>query len=653
VVDEAKLSAALAEFARTLTTDSPIQRTLDDLVMRIVEILPITASGITLISAGQVPRYISASDVSPLRFERLQVQIGQGPSLMAHLSGTPVTAPDLTTDRRFTRFAPAARSVGLAAVFSFPLRHGDERLGTLDLYRDTPGTLTARDTGAAQTLADIAASYLLIARAREDVLASSEKSRHSSLHDPLTGLPNRQMLQERLEHAALRAKRSHTNSAVLFADLDRFKQVNDSHGHQVGDELLVAVAKRLSALVRPGDTLARFAGDEFVFLCEDLVSVADAEFLAQRIADAFEAPFSIVGVELTITASIGTCYSGPGEELSQQLLINADTAMYEAKRNGGARSQLFNHHQSRRMTDHLSLHKELREALTDDALDVEYQPLIRSSDGLITGVEALLRWNDPERGQVSPLAMIAVAEQSGLISEIGAWVLERSCRDRAGWIAVHPDLSLDLAINVSQRQLMSAGFVATVASVLLRTATDPSTVVLDITENALIEDRDRSAVVLAELRKLGVRLALDDFGIGYTSLSYLRRMPFDTVKLARDFVAEIGRAPGIDSILVAVADLTHAFGFTVTAKGVETQQQHQQINTMGYDSAQGFFYAHPMPAVALRSYLDTVPVATLHRNGSSSRRDVPVHKPVQVSVVIPAQVRATDNIPRDTTGGAA
>jgi diguanylate cyclase (GGDEF)-like protein len=343
VVNEDKLSAVLSEFARTLITDFPIQGILDHLVERIVEVLPVTSTGVTLISPGMAPHYIAASDESAMRYELLQTDIGQGPCLVAYESGEAVSIPDLGVDERFPLFTPAARAAGLAAVFTFPLRHGDGRLGALDLYRDTPGDLDPHDMDAAQTMADVAAAYLLNAQARDEAHATSERFQHSALHDPLTGLANRLLLQERLEHASERRKRSHTNAAILFADLDRFKHVNDTHGHQVGDQLLIAVAHRLASLVRSGDTLARFSGDEFVFLCEDLHSLADAEVLARRIDEAFSEPFVLTGSQLTMTvsASVGIAFAGPGEEFTNELVVQADMAMYQAKRNGGAGHQLI------------------------------------------------------------------------------------------------------------------------------------------------------------------------------------------------------------------------------------------------------------------------------------------------------------------------
>ena len=328
MVHEEKLSSVLSEFARTLATDFPIQGILDHLVERIVGVLPITSAGVTLISDGEAPHYIAASDESALRFEKLQTEIEQGPCLAAYKTGDAVSVPDLAIDVRFPEFSPAAVEAGLAAVFTFPLRHADGRLGALDLYRDTAGDLDRHNMAAAQTLADVAAAYLINAQAREEAEETSNQFRHSALHDPLTGLANRLLLQERLEHAAQRARRSHTNAAILFVDLDHFKQVNDTHGHQVGDELLIAVAHRLTSVVRPEDTLARVSGDEFVFLCEDLHGASDVEILAQRVDAAFAKPFVLDGVELTITASVGVASAGPGEQISEHLVVMADSAMY-------------------------------------------------------------------------------------------------------------------------------------------------------------------------------------------------------------------------------------------------------------------------------------------------------------------------------------
>jgi diguanylate cyclase (GGDEF)-like protein len=335
---EQKLSSVLSEFARTLLTDFPIQAILDHLVLRIVDVLPVSAAGVTLISPGADPHFIAASDDSALCFERLQSELNEGPCRTAYASGDPVLIPNLQECDAFPRFTSRARQEGLAAVFAFPLHHGDRRLGALDLYRSTPGALDADQITASQTLADVATAYLLNAQGRADLLSSSARDRHESLHDELTGLPNRAFLLERLSQGIRHSRRSGLAFGVLFIDLDLFKEVNDRYGHRTGDELLIAISDRLSPLLRPGDTLGRLSGDEFVIICEDLDDAASVEPVVARISAIFNSPFVLRDAEVRMQASIGVAVSGPTDDHPERLLAAADEAMYEAKRGGGARS---------------------------------------------------------------------------------------------------------------------------------------------------------------------------------------------------------------------------------------------------------------------------------------------------------------------------
>ncbi|MCC5947166.1 MAG: bifunctional diguanylate cyclase/phosphodiesterase [Nitriliruptoraceae bacterium] len=410
------------------------------------------------------------------------------------------------------------------------------------------------------------------------------------------------LLQDRLQHAGLRNVRTHESVGVLFIDLDDFKHVNDTHGHHVGDELLVAVAHRLSALVRPDDTLARVSGDEFVFLCERLSDRTDAERLVERIEAAFELPFELSGVQLTLSASVGLAIADPGEEITDGLLVEADTAMYRAKRRSGRDTRLLGRFDALDLAAG-SLGCQLRTALDADELDVAYQPMVRTSDGSITGVEALVRWTHATRGAVSPAVIVAVAEQTELINEVGAWVLERSCEDHQRWLAGREGLSLDLAVNVSVRQLRVPDFVGMVTMVLAATGTRPEALILEVTESILMDDADRAHLVLEELRELGVRIALDDFGTGFSSLSYLQQVPADIIKIDRSFVAGIDVTPNASAILAAVTDLAHVLSLPVTAEGVETRSERDEVRTIGYEYAQGFFYAHPMSAAAIEQLL--------------------------------------------------
>ena len=608
-----QLSAVLSEFARTLVTDFPIQAILDQVVERIVDVLPITAAGVTLISPGSNPHYVAASDESALRFEELQTELGDGPCLEAYRTGAAVAVSDLEAESRFPKFVAGALDIGLHAVFAFPLRHGDEQLGALDLYRDTTGPLDADTLDAAQTLADVVAAYLLNAQARADLRDSSERSLATALHDALTGLPNRVLLLERLDHAVLRARRSGKMAAVLFLDLDRFKLVNDLYGHSVGDALLIAVAQRLTAALRSGDTLARMAGDEFVILCEDLNEAAEVDVIAARICAAVAAaPFVLPGAEAQVTASVGIAFSGRGDQLSEQLLQDADAAMYQAKRKGGARHQVIDLREQHLADERAGLERDLRGAAARGELRAEYQPIVDTTDGRITGVEALVRWAHPTHGLVMPTVLVPIAEQSGLILDIGRWVLERAFPDRHRWQRRRTD-DLTMSVNVSAQQLMSPDFAATVTEVLSGTGTNPQLVTLEVTESVFVQDSQRALVVLDELKQIGVKLALDDFGTGYSSLTYLKRFPIDIVKIDQGFVADLERDPASHAIVYSVIELAHRLGKTVVAEGVETPEQHRQLLELGCDFCQGYYFARPMSVDALDTLLrNQSAVGTVH-----------------------------------------
>jgi diguanylate cyclase (GGDEF)-like protein len=599
-----ELSDVLSEFARTMVTDFPIQGILDHLVQRIVEILPITAAGVTLISPGLDPRYIAASNDAALRYEQLQTDLGEGPCLAAYHSGEAISVPDLRDESRFPRFARRALAAGLTAVFTFPLRHDDQLLGALDLYRDTAGALSPDALRAAQTLADVAAAYLINAQARADLQAASEQSLESSLHDPLTGLPNRILLMQHLEHAFLRGGRSGKLMAVFFLDLDGFKQINDKYGHQVGDDVLTAVAERLTGVLRPGDSLSRLSGDEFVILCEDLDDAAQANVIAARFDEALYPSLAIANGELHLRASIGVAFTGHGTSAPADLLHDADLAMYRTKR-----FKRDDHHVLNLRELHLAEHQSglargLPGAPERGEMQLAYQPIVDTSDGRITGVEALLRWMHPSRGVVSPTVFIPFAEQSGQIIALGQWVLEQACHDSRQWQRYHGD-EIVMSVNVSPHQFMAPGFAAMVASVLKATSTDPRLVSLEVTESIFVQDTQRALIVLDQLKSIGVRLALDDFGTGYSSLSYLKTLPTDTIKIDQSFIADLSDTRAGPTVLTAIIQLAHGLDMTVVAEGVETADQRQALSTLGSDSCQGFYFARPMPAFDFAALLDS------------------------------------------------
>jgi diguanylate cyclase (GGDEF)-like protein len=598
IVHNEDLTDVLSEFARTMVTNFPIQGILDHLVKRIVDILPVSAAGVTLIAPGLEPRYIAASDPSALRYEQLQTELAEGPCLAAYNSGSGISVPDLRLEDRFPAFTPRALASGLAAVFTFPLRHDGIQLGALDLYRETAGPLTQESMVAAQTLADVATAYLVNAQARSDLQDSSDQSREAALHDPLTGLPNRVLMSELIAHAFRAGRRSGKISAVLFLDLDRFKQVNDTYGHQVGDELLTAVGHRLMGVLRPGDSLARLSGDEFVILCEHLRDPAAVDPVAVRVHAELSRPFPLSEYEVTTSASIGIAFTGQDMGSPDELLREADLAMYRAKRDRDARRSVLDLRELHLAGHQAGLARGLSGAVERGEMHLVYQPIVDAADGGVTGVEALLRWTHPARGPVAPTVFIPFAEQSGQIIDLGRWVLEQACAARHDW-QQNATAKFEISVNVSAHQFMSAGFAHTVQSVLADTSIEPSLLNLEITESVFVRDEERALIVLAELKAIGVKLALDDFGTGYSSLGYLNTLPIDTIKLDQTFIAKLSDRPSSQAIVTAMIGLAHGLDMTIVCEGVETAAQRKKVALLGADRCQGYYFAKPMTATKI------------------------------------------------------
>jgi diguanylate cyclase (GGDEF)-like protein len=590
-----KLSEVLSEFARTMLTDFPIQGILDQLVRRMVEIMPITGAGVTLISDTTSPHYVAASDDAAFRFEELQTVLDEGPCIVAYQTGESVAIAALSSELRFPRFVPQAIEAGLAAVFTFPLRHGDSQLGALDLYRDTPGALDDAEMSVAQTLADVTSAYLVNAQARSDLIHSTAHAESVALHDALTGLPNRILLLERIEHALRVRRRSGKPLAVLFIDLDDFKKVNDTSGHHVGDDLLIAVSSRLTTMLRPGDTVARLSGDEFVIVCEDLDHEEQIDGLAARLVDAVSLPFDLDGVPVELSASVGIAFARE-ESDPEQLLHKADVAMYQVKRKGGASHQIIDAHEESLTDANNTLMRDLSHAVRREELRLEYQPVVRTRDNRVVCVEALLRWDHPDRGLISPAITIPLAEQSGDIIEIGRWVFEHACVNRHRWDTKTGDEALVMAVNVSAHQLMAPGFVASVTNILSLTDTDAKEICIEITESAFVQDPERALAVLSQLKGLGIQLALDDFGTGFSSLSYLMEYPVDIVKIDQSFIAKLTNNKASHAIVTKTIELAHLLDLTVVCEGVETAEQDREVAALTSDFSQGFYLARPMTA---------------------------------------------------------
>lgn len=419
--------------------------------------------------------------------------------------------------------------------------------------------------------------------------------RHLAYYDPLTSLPNRRLLEDRLQVAMAHAHRHRKRAAVLFIDLDRFKRINDSLGHEIGDRLLIEIARRLSACLREDDTVARMGGDEFIAVLSDLTDPDDAAHTAARIIEALRRPVEVDGHELTVTTSIGISVFPDDGRDPAVLVKNADIAMYRAKEEGRNAFQLYQPAMNARSLEHLALENALHRAIDCEELVLHFQPLVQHDTGQTVAAEALLRWQHPELGLVPPGEFIPLAEETGLIVPIGEWVLRAACLQHARWReAGHGHLHMQ--VNISARQFRDENFTALVARVIAETGMPAAQLTLELTETMLMEDSERTVSMLNDLRALGVRLALDDFGTGYSSLAYLKRFPINELKIDRLFTRDIDRNPGDAAIVEAIIRLAHSLGQRVVAEGVESAAQRAILARYGCDLMQGFHFGHPTDA---------------------------------------------------------
>jgi diguanylate cyclase (GGDEF)-like protein/PAS domain S-box-containing protein len=436
-----------------------------------------------------------------------------------------------------------------------------------------------------------------------------------ALHDPLTGLPNRTLFMDRLAQALRRLVRQDRVLAVLFVDLDRFKAINDRLGHAAGDEMLMAVGGRLREVLRPHDTVARLGGDEFVVLCEDLEDDRAAVRLAERVLAALDRPVVCGDQDVVCSASIGIALTRRSDATPDALLRDADMAMYRAKETGRHRIEVFDNSARQRSQARLQTAEELRVAVDSDQLRVVYQPIVHLGQATPAGLEALVRWQHPRRGLLAPAEFIQVAEDTGLVVPLGAWVLRQACRDLTGILDTGglggSDSELVMSVNLSARQLSTPGLLPMVQSVLAECGLAPGRLCFEITESVLMDDVDLAISVLSDLRALGVRLAIDDFGTGYSSLGYLRRFPVDIVKLDRAFVAGLGSDTAADAIAAAVINLGHALGLSVIAEGVETEEQLTVLRALRCDRAQGYLWSAPQAPEALVEWMAAEPSGRL------------------------------------------
>jgi diguanylate cyclase (GGDEF)-like protein/PAS domain S-box-containing protein len=457
----------------------------------------------------------------------------------------------------------------------FPLRDGAGRIiGTFGIARDV----------TAQIVAEQALTF-------------------QSLHDVVTGLVNRVALRDRLNQALAMLERLPGRIALLFIDLDNFKTINDSFGHETGDKVLVEVARRLSGVARRADTVARLGGDEFVMLCTSLREDDDPRLLGDRVVRAVAKPFVENDLDLSVTASVGIVLTGDPAADPGQLLQDADIAMYRAKDAGKDRFQVFSpSHRARVVANHV-LEVELRDALDAGQLFLLYQPLFSIEDHSLRGVEALVRWNHPTRGVVGPVEFLPLAEERGLITRIDGFVLDEACRQLAEWLAAGgwPE-GFTMAVNISGRQLVDPSFPAHVAKTLGLYGLDPARLCLEITETSLNGGSGDAEAVLATLSEQGVRLAIDDYGTGYSTLAHLHRLRVDILKIDRSFIEQIGQTSRDNEIIAAITAMSHALGMTVVGEGIATSEQLDELASLECDTAQGFLFAHPVPPEAIAEF---------------------------------------------------
>jgi diguanylate cyclase (GGDEF)-like protein len=465
-------------------------------------------------------------------------------------------------------------------------------------------------TAAVATLFNLGLLGAVILLARREIKErrqAEEVVKFAATHDPLTGLPNRVLLAERVNRAVAAAKSEGRSTAVLFIDLDRFKNINDALGHEAGDRLLQNVADRLVRCVRRSDTVARQGGDEFVVLVENFQAPRDLIQVAEKILAEVAGPMTVYGKEFQITASIGmSTFPADGEDL-RSLLKNADIAMYRAKQQGNA-YQFYAHQMSAHSVERLELEAALRQALDRDELRLHYQPKIAARTGRVTGIECLLRWQHPTLGIVQPDQLVPLAEETGLIVPIGKWALRTACLQARSWAAQGLPL-FRMAVNLSARQFMSATLLEDVMETIADTGMDPRLVEFEVTESMMMREPEEAVKLLRELKTIGVRLTIDDFGTGYSSLAYLKRLPIDCVKIDASFVRGIPVDASDVAITETIIAMSGSLGLKVVAEGVETHDQAKFLEQRGCDEMQGFYFSRPLPAEGLAAYLrqETMP----------------------------------------------
>jgi diguanylate cyclase (GGDEF)-like protein len=598
-LDPAWAAAALLDendgLLDALVADGPAQDFLALMAARLGERFPGSVVGVGgLDHFGRVDYRVAGIDRAAV------LAIGESPLSDPAVLGTEtvcVTDPD--DDPRCAGLSEIVTSRGVGSVWARSMRDCQGRvIGAILVLHAGPDGPNPAEEALLARYAPLGA----LALEREDLYARLE---HGSLHDELTGLPNRLLLGRRI---AVAAQRRRGNVALLFADLDQFKVVNDSLGHALGDELLAAIGVRFGTVVRPDDTVGRFGGDEFVVLCEGVSGEAEAVAIAGRLLEAVAEPIDLGPVRLNLSASVGIALLG-AHDTADELLRNADLAMYRAKELGRGRYVVFEPALGTVVDERLAMERALHQALSDHEFHVLYQPQIRLSDGVITGVETLVRWDRPGQGLISPNLFVPVAEATGLVVPLGRWVLDQAVTEAAAWPSGPRDVPITVSVNLSAKHLADPKLEMLVAEVLERHGMDAAQLCLEVTESDLVYDLDGSAAVLCRLKDVGVRLAIDDFGTGYATLDYVRRFSMaDVLKIDATFVRGLS-GPGYEdrAIVAAAIALGRTLGFEIIAEGVEDERQRDVLIELGCDKAQGYLFSEAVPGRDVADLLRALP----------------------------------------------
>ena len=579
---------AAARFGQLAIRERDLDALLDEAVRTLADILDVEYTAV--LENHDEGRLTIRADVG-WGYARQPVPVPSGSHAGYTLrSGEPVIVEDLATEDRFEPSRTLTER-GIVSGISVAIEGRHHPYGVLTGHTTERRRFTAEEVEFLKTIANVLAAA--VERTREE-----EATRHAALHDPLTGLPNRALALDRLEYGLHRRRRDGTDIAVLVIDLDRFKLINDSLGHEAGDELLLELGPRLARAVRAEDTVARLGGDEFAVISPGLDGVRDVITIAEKLAAAIARPFILPSGERFVTGSIGISVAMRGSDTPETMLRDADVAMYRAKSEGPGRYELFDDAMRAQAMERLRVETELRLALDRGELEIHYQPIVAIDTGEIDAVEALVRWRHPTRGLLGPAEFIGVAEETGLIVDIGELVIDRACTQVAEWQR-QQGRPIGLSVNISPRQLNGPLLGALTAATAADKGLLPGTLALELTESVLIGESHAPRDSIAELRRNGLRLLLDDFGTGYSSLSYLKRFELDGIKIDRSFIDGLGADDGDSAIVEAIAGMARSLGLELVAEGVETSSQLARLRELGCLRAQGYLFSPPLPAAEL------------------------------------------------------